>query len=249
MSRKAKPVDMKAGLARLDAIAVAEYGTSFAQAIQTNDEELTVRRIARMAGIELKHPFATPERIEGKSETGARQQWLFNAQLLERGMDGKANLDALEGDPSYELVKRVYDELKGQGDERTKALDFGNFLRDNHSESNWFLSLLKAAQPYLCENADRNALSPPTSKTRREFWEAVRVAAGGATEKGLEFALAALGTPLVSLVPWLNQAPNAVIAGVSVFLVHYAKRGYCSLEIQEEIVLTLKWRSNEWERR
>jgi hypothetical protein len=53
-------VDADSALKRLDQIAQAEYGADFAKAIETPDEAITVRRMARLTGIELQHPFAQP---------------------------------------------------------------------------------------------------------------------------------------------------------------------------------------------
>jgi hypothetical protein len=64
-------MDAKQGLDRLDEIALAEYAMGFEKAIDVPEEKLKVRRAARLAGIELKHPFAQPLPTNGPSETGA----------------------------------------------------------------------------------------------------------------------------------------------------------------------------------
>src|SRR5271165_6184662 len=122
------PVDIDAGLTRLDEIAREEYGTDFATAITTSDELLTIRRMARLAGIELKYPFATAEPIAEGSQTGACQQWLFKNELIIPDVSGALPLDQLKGNPSYELELRIYDELQRQGDPGIAGVPFALFL-------------------------------------------------------------------------------------------------------------------------
>jgi hypothetical protein len=150
----------------------------------------------------------------------------------------------LKGDPSYELELRIYEELKRQGVAEFEAPDFGTFIRMNHSESNWFLAALRAAQPYLCGSPESSEKT--SQKEERQRLGVPEVAADEIAKKGLEKALEPVVIGLCSLVPFLaGRTPTVVTTGFSIFLVHYAKAKYCSAEIQSEIINTLKWRN--WE--
>jgi hypothetical protein len=232
-------INVAEGLRRLDEIAQAEYGTTFAEAVSTPDDKLTIRRIARLTGIELKRPFSKSQPLHGPSETGAKQQWMFQADLLGPAGFKATKIDSLKGDPSYELELRIYAELEHQGFLRRDVNPFGMFLQNNHSESNWFLMLLRAAQPYLCDGAKGKPSTPPDSAMRKKFWELARVARDGVVDAGLTKSLESAGVTLTSLVPFMAGAPVAVTTGLSWFLIHYAKKGYCNANIETEIIQTL----------
>ena len=236
-------IDIVAGLKRLDELAREEYGTDFAGATNIRSEEKRVRRIARLSGIELKFPFATAHNLTGPSETGAHREWNFKQELLIPDASGKLPLDKLKGNPSYDLEKVIYEELRSRSDDPARNISFGSFLADCHSESNWFLALLRAAQPYLC--GESHQLPVEESAKRRQFWELLAAAGEDLTKKGVEVA----AESLCALVPWLAGAPAAVAAGLTIFLFHYVKKGYCKAKIQKEIIETLKWRNNEWEKK
>jgi hypothetical protein len=235
-------LDITSGLKRLDQIAKEEYGNDLAKSIAVADEQMSVRRLARITGIELKRPFATPRKIEGQSETGASQEWTFNEELLIPDADGTLPLVRLKGNPAYETQLQVYEELQRQHGLQVEPLDFGTFLQQAHSESNWFLSMLRAAQPYLCEESREKSESPPLLERQKRLWEVVSVAADDLTTRAVEASIEPVAAALCSLIPFLAGAPAAVSAGFSLFLVHYAKKGYCKAKIQEEIIQTLSWR-------
>jgi hypothetical protein len=235
-------LDVTAGLKKLDRLANEEYGTDLAKAIAVPDERLGVRRLARLTGIELKHPFAIPRKMEGPSETGARREWLFDQALLIPDASGTPPLDRLKGDPAHDAEFGIYDELQSQRDPEVVGLDFGTFLQYNHSESNWFLALLRAAQPYLCEGSELKPLKTPSPEARERLWEIVRVAADDLATRAVAASIEPVAVALASFVPFLAGAPPAVAAGLSLFLVHYAKKGYCKAQIQQEIIQTLAWR-------
>jgi len=236
-------IDITEGLRRLDEISQAEYGTTFSVATNVPDQTLATRRMARLTGIELKRPFSEPEPIAGPSETGARQQWLFRSDLRA----SSAALASLKGDPSYELELRVFRELEHQqffGHGST----FSQFLENNHNESNWFLMLLRAAQPYLCDNSHAKPSAKPDSKVRKAFWDLARDAADQALDAGMHMSLETVGATLVTLVPFLAGAPVAVTTGLSFFLIHFAKKGYCNTTIETQIIQTLGF-SGDYEKR
>jgi hypothetical protein len=235
-------VDVTTGLKRLDQIAEEEYGNDLAKSIAVADEHMSVRRLARITGIELKRPFATPRKIEGLSETGASQEWIFNDELLIPDAAGTLPLVRLKGNPAYEAQLLVYEELQRQHDLQVEPLDFGTFLLQAHSESNWFLCLLRAAQPYLCEEPREKLVSPPSPERRKRLWEVVSVAADDLATRAVEASIEPVVAAVCSLIPFLAGAPPAVAAGFSLFLVHYAKKGYCKAKIQQEIIQTLSWR-------
>ena len=235
-------VDITAGLKRLDQIAEEEYGNDLAKSIAVADEQMSVRRLARIIGIELKSPFATPRKIEGPSETGASQEWMFNQELLVPDAAGTLPLVRLKGNPAYETQLQVHQELIRRHDPQFGSLDFGSFLRQAHSESNWFLCMLRAAQPYLCEESQEKSVSPPSPERRKRLWEVVRVAADDLAKRAVEASIEPVVAAVCSLIPFLAGAPPAVAAGFSLFLVHYAKKGYCKAKIQKEIIQTLAWR-------
>jgi hypothetical protein len=143
------------------------------------------------------------------------------------------------------LERKIYEELIAQDDPDTKMFDFPNFLYNNHSESNWFLAALRAAQPYLCENPDRKVKDPPSPEKQREFWEMAREAAEDLAKEGLKAAVEPVAHILCEVVPFLAGASSAFTFGFSFLLVHYAKKGYCSAKIQTEIIQTLKWHNDE----
>jgi hypothetical protein len=172
-----------AALMALNESAHLEYGTDFITAIDTPDEELTLRRMARLTGIEMKRPFATPIPIIGPSETGASQQWLLNQEFVGCPDADAPAFDGIKGDRSYKLMVRIYEELQNQNDPDTMGMTFGGFLENNHSESNWLLAALRAAQPYFCEKPGVHVSKPTTPEKRRELWGLAKEAAEGlATE-------------------------------------------------------------------
>ncbi len=221
-------MDAKRGLQRLDEIALEEYKQSLADSLAVDDEKLSVRRLARLTGIELKRPFANSREISGWSETGASREWIFDVSLLLPNAAGSLPLDGLKGNRSYRVQFQVYQELRALRDP-IAARDFGNFLRDTHSESNWFLSLLRAAQPYLCDKSPK----------QKALWDAVSTAAEDLATRAVDISIGPVIAAVCSLIPFLAGAPAAVVAGFSLFLIHYAKKGYCKAEIQAEVVQTL----------
>ena len=83
----------------------------------------------------------------------------------------------------------------------------------NHSESNWFLAALLAAQPYLCGSPE-SAEKISQKKERQRFWASLRVAADEIAKKGLEKALEPVVIGLCALVPFLaGQTPTVVTTG------------------------------------
>src|ERR1022692_1855314 len=147
----------------------------------------------------------------------------------------------LKGNLAYETELRIYNELQCQGDP-FGAMSFASFLQNNHSESNWFLSLLRAAQPYLCDRSELRSAESPSSEKRSHLWEVVRVAADDLATRTAEAAIEPVAVAVCSLIPFMAGAPPAVAAGLAIFLVHYAKKGYCGAKVQQEIVQTLAWR-------
>jgi hypothetical protein len=183
------PLDVTSGLKRLDQIAEEEYGNDLVKSIAVADEQMSVRRLARITGIELKRPFATPRKIEGASETGASQEWTFNDELLIPDAAGTLPLVRLKGNPAYETQLQVYEELQRQHDLQVEPLDFGTFLQQAHSESNWFLSMLRAAQPYLCDESREKSASPPLLEKQKRLWELVSVAADDLATRAVEVSI------------------------------------------------------------
>lgn len=245
--------EVRQGFQHLNQLAQEEYGTDLARAVDVREEELRVRRIARLTGIELKRPFSTPHDLQGSSKTGAKREWLFNHDLLKADSSGVIALEKLREHPSYKTELQVYEELKklrdsGPATVNFNLADFGSFLKDSHNESNWFLAALLAVRPYLCEKSNKRS-APTTSEARDHFWECVRDAAGEVAGRGLERALEPVAIALCGMVPFLKSAHPAVAVGMSVFLLHYARRGFCEVDIETEIVTTLKWRDNDWEKR
>jgi hypothetical protein len=241
-------VAVREGLRRLDSISQAEYGTTFAVSTNVSDEKLAIRRMARLTGIELKRPFSKPEPIQGWSETGARQQWLFREELRDYSPGSATALTSLKGDQSYELELRIFHELELQHFAGIQGYTFARFLENNHNESNWFLMLLRAAQPYLCENSTATPSAKPDSALRKTFWDLARDAAGQVLDAGMHKSLETAGATLVTLVPFLAGAPVAVTTGLTFFLVHFAKKGYCNATIETEIIQTLGY-SGDYEKR
>lgn len=233
--------DIDAATRAMDASAGVEYGSDFAEAINTPDETLSIRRIARLAGIEMKRPFAEPGPILGPSETGARQQWLLDQRFLSSSDPSDSSFDSIRGDPSYRLTVDIYEELQHQDDIDTRGMDFGSFLYHNHSESNWMLAALRAAQPYICDRPDVRVASPTSPEKRRELWELAREAAGELLSEGMKKAVEPVCGLLCTMVPFLAVAPSAFVFGFSVFIVHFARRGFCEWQIQNEIVTALRW--------
>jgi hypothetical protein len=111
------------------------------------------------------------------------------------------------------------------------------------------ITALRAAQPYLCGTAKGASKEPAAEKKRQKFWEVAKDAADDLIIDGLKKAVEPVCVALIKLVPFLSFAPTAFTFGFSVVAVHYAKKGYCNLKIQEEIIQTLKLRSNTWENR
>jgi hypothetical protein len=232
------PMDAAAGRTGLDQIAQKEYLTSFEKAIDVPDELLKVRRIARMAGIELKRPFADPKPISRPSVTGALQEWELKADL--RG--GNPAFHLYEKEPSYHIQLAVYETLKANPQlipPNVHVETFGIFFETSHSESSWLLALLKAAQPYLCENTGAVVKHPTSHEQKEKFWKTVAEAAGELANKGTEKAVESVAVSLSTLVPFLSAATAPLVFGVTFILVHYAKKQYCSTAIQEQIVQTL----------
>jgi hypothetical protein len=95
--------------------------------------------MARLAGIEMKYPFAKAEKMSGHTQTGALQMWKFRGDLLNSKGKGSAEFDALKRTRSYELAFQVYQELKARNDPETRG-GFEHFLQNCHAESNWFLA-------------------------------------------------------------------------------------------------------------
>jgi len=243
-----RSIDVLQGLRRLNEISQAEYGATFAVATKVTDQRLATRRMARLTGIELKHPFSKPEPLQGPSETGAKQQWLFRDELRQSSPISARALESLKGNPSYELELRVFHELQHQHVLGSPSYSFAQFLENNHNESNWFLMLLRAAQPYLCENSSAQPSATPDAKVRKSFWDLARDAADQVVDAGMHKSLEAVGAMLVTLVPFLAGAPVAVTTGLSFFLIHFAKKGYCSATIETEIIQTLGF-SGDYEKR
>jgi hypothetical protein len=73
---------------------------------------------------------------------------------------------------------------------------------------------------------------------------AVEIASHGAKE-----ALRPVCNYLSDIIPFLAQAPNAFLFGLSFILVYYAKGGFCNAEIQEWIFQTLQWNNSQWKSR
>jgi hypothetical protein len=234
-------VEVEVGLKTLDRLAQEEYETDFARAMAIPDEHMSVRRLARLTGIELKRPFAVPHELAGPSETGARREWLLKQDLTAPDGSGNLSIDSLKRNLAYETELRIYNELQCQGDP-FGAMSFASFLQNNHSESNWFLSLLRAAQPYLCDRSELRSAESPSSEKRSHLWEVVRVAADDLATRTAEAAIEPVAVAVCSLIPFMAGAPPAVAAGLAIFLVHYAKKGYCGAKVQQEIVQTLAWR-------
>jgi hypothetical protein len=230
-----------AALMALNESAHLEYGTDFITAIDTPDEELTLRRMARLTGIEMKRPFATPIPIIGPSETGASQQWLLNQEFVGCPDADAPAFDGIKGDRSYKLMVRIYEELQNQNDPDTMGMTFGGFLENNHSESNWLLAALRAAQPHLCEKPGVHVSKPTTPEKRRELWGLAKEAAEGLATEGVKKAVEPISAALFTTVPFFSGAPPAFVFGFSIVLVHFAKRGFCAAEIQEQILTTLRW--------
>jgi len=89
--------------------------------------------MARLAGIEMKRPFADAVPIVGPSETLAQQQWLLDQRFLSCLLPNEPAFDAMRSNPAYELTANIYRELQRQGDWDTRGKNFGSFLHNNHS--------------------------------------------------------------------------------------------------------------------
>jgi hypothetical protein len=232
-------VDVHAAMKTLDESARLEYHTGYADAINTPDEVLKIRRIARLGGIELKRPFAQPKPISHPSETGAFQEW-----NLKNDPSGFATLAPA---PAYQIQYAVYETLVANPQLVPSGVSvdtFHSFLVSSHAESNWFLALLKAAQPYLCENTGAVVKHPSSPERKEEFWKAVAKAAEDLGSKGIETAVESAAGALSTLVPFLSIASPALVFSVTFVIVHVAKGQYCTTEIQDQIIQTLGLRSD-----
>lgn len=125
--------DIASGLKRLDELAQQEYGATFGAATNTPNDELTVRRIARITGIEMKYPFATPADIAGPSETGARRQWLFKEDLVAADGSSTPVLEQLRGNASYDFTKSVLPICAERFETRTQCTCAFAFFRSANS--------------------------------------------------------------------------------------------------------------------
>lgn len=240
-------LDMDSALARLDELARAEYDKDFLSAINGSSDEVALRRMARVAGIELKYPFAIASPITHESATGAKQEWNFNPAMMTPKRRPSKEFKALKQHPSYELAQSIYNELRSQGDFDAKSYDLVGFLERSQSERTWFLAALRAIQPYICEQ-HTNA-SDAESPRIRKLWELVAAAAAEIAEHGTLKALGPVCDQLSDLVPFLKHPPEAFLVGFSFILVHYATRGFCKAEIEKEIIQTLQWNKQGWESR
>jgi hypothetical protein len=233
------PIDAAAARRELDQLALAEYGTTFEKAIDVADETLRGRRIARIAGIELKRPFATPVPTDpNRSETGARQEWHLNEDL-----DGNnPNLQRYRDATSYKVEVGVYEVLKANPQLVPPNVDvdtFGAFLNSSHSESSWLLSLLKAAQPYLCEKSVAVVKHPTTDEQKDAFWKTITEASEELTKKVMEKGVETAASSLCALVPFLSGKTEVLAIGITFVIIHFAKNKYCGTEITSTMIQTL----------
>lgn len=89
----------EAGLAELRALAKEEYGVELEELALRQDEESRMR-LVRLAGIQVKRPFAEPEpRPDHSGNLGAARAWYWDFDKL--------NDPATEEAPEYRLLEKV----------------------------------------------------------------------------------------------------------------------------------------------
>jgi len=68
-----------------------------------------------------------------------------------------------------------------------------------------------------------------------------REAADDLVSESLKKAVEPVCIMICTMVPFLSSAPPAFVFAFSVFIVHFAKRGFCEAQIQHQMITALHW--------
>ncbi len=196
-------------LVELDNLADGEYGCGVREALRV-DEELAAKRLARLTGIMIKMPFARPVIVsQPTSETLAKREWHYDPSRVEA-------LDA--NDPAWAVPRGIFESKADRG------ISLEGFVGGQLNESNWFLALLDSVQEILCKDTG--------------FQEALNVQLDDWLQDGVKDAVKGLAHVIVPLVPWL-KGHDAILAGLSLYIFYYGKKGFCKGTFDHPMVTTL----------
>jgi hypothetical protein len=223
----AESMDSRA-LDQLDELAKAEYGTTFAAALEGQSEEMFVKRLARLSGIPLKEPFSRPVPTDGRSETNALRYWELTLDMQKEVRRLHGPYPLLEGlrargDPAYSLAEEM---AKIRQAAETVTMDqVADTINNAQQESNWFTNLVLVIRRRLCKPGKQNEI----------VLEGIKKAADEIANKGVEYALTAIIEPLaaklIAALPVLQFVPHVAAIGATYFIVKYASRSFCTAEI------------------
>jgi hypothetical protein len=140
--------ELQSGLATLDNLARAEYGTDLGGILTdpNRDEADRLWRIGRLIGITIKEPFATPVSIDPSSSvTGSRRAWLLNEDsfdlvsnratwqyrtLKNLVTDRDLRTEAYLGPDAWAVAASIFEDFRGARRYRD-ANDLANFIEWN----------------------------------------------------------------------------------------------------------------------
>jgi hypothetical protein len=218
----------------LDDLARAEYGGTFAEALEGQPEDIFVRRLARLSGIPLKQPFSFPCKADGESLTGARQYWELKNGIKEEvgSFVGPYPLLAQlreQKDPAYQLVEEM---AKVRHNTNSPTLnEVADTINNAQYESNWFTNLVLVIRPRLCSPGKQNEV----------VIEGIKKAADDIANKSVEYVLTAIIEPLSALIvkaiPFLHFVPHMAVLGATFFIVKFAGHSFCNIEIVPQFQL------------
>ncbi len=210
--------ELREGLRSLNAMAAGEYHQSLNQVAMDSDEHRAAVRVGRLVGVILKEPFASArDRDTPSARSAAFKEW-----DLVRSAEEFATPERI-ATWQYKALEELKTALVGE-EPRLKGWSVYDFAIDAHNERGFFGYFARAVRHYICGNR----------RVRRNVRRAIKDARKGGvsiTDMSPELVIAsggaALGTYLVTEVPFLGFVGVPVIAGLVVILYRLGVEGFC----------------------
>jgi hypothetical protein len=204
------PEELKDGFRELNTLAESEYHQSLQELMRdTTRHSDSSLRIARLVGVVLKEPFATPRDLDRPSwHSHAYRTWEL---LEERTIEEPPRRDSWQ----YQVLQSLAQET---------GTNVYQLALDAHHERGFFGYLGRSTAKYICGDA----------KIRKEITKAVNEAKKGgvninATSPELLVGSAglSLGVLLIQSVPVLGLVGAPVIAGLVLIVYRIGVNAFC----------------------
>lgn len=198
---------LSGGLDDLKELSAVEYRQSLEEVCAEDVPELEkAQRIARLAGIRIKQPFALPVALQVPSQTRAYRAW----RLDEEAFENSASKDLWQ----YKLLEHLA--VKSS----SSPLDIALYAE---SEIGFFGFVAQEAKRYICD--ERYNAEIKEALIKAGIPEAGTVVANPHVIVGAGGL--ALGSALVTHIPLLGMVGAPVLAGFVLVLYVVGKNGFC----------------------